>query len=265
MPDPQERKPLERPYEYQIARPEYDSYNRLKGHCHWVVFPDEPVIGIEDRRRRDAHPYWEDAWYAARHLTRPEFSQAPDAIGLAMNPASRRGQHQLHIHIGKLPSAMRQAMNASIGTSTKWVDVRVPGDHTYKGRYVATLSNPSPMELASDTWRECNMPHASLIVAGASDGKGFYVLSHTDVAVEARLDYTDDPRSCPDSAPAPDRCVGSCNGDGTVTVADIITLVNIAQGTAEPTACPLGIPADGTVAIDVILEAVDHALGGCVD
>lgn len=59
-------------------------------------------------------------------------------------------------------------------------------------------------------------------------------------------------------------CAGDCNGDGQVTVDELLTLVNIALGSAAVTACDAGdTNHDGTIGIDEILAAVDNALNGC--
>lgn len=57
-------------------------------------------------------------------------------------------------------------------------------------------------------------------------------------------------------------CVGDCNGDGEVTVGDILLLVNIAVGAAGPAACAAGT---GGAPVDValIVRAVNNALAGC--
>jgi cysteine-rich repeat protein len=58
-------------------------------------------------------------------------------------------------------------------------------------------------------------------------------------------------------------CVGDCDSTGDVLVNEIITLVSIALGNAQPSACPRGVP-DGTgVNVALIIEAVNHALDGC--
>jgi hypothetical protein len=68
-------------------------------------------------------------------------------------------------------------------------------------------------------------------------------------------------------APRPARaqatCVGDCGGDGSVTVDEIIIMVNIALGSAQPSACPDGIPSGATVDITLIIQAVNNALGMC--
>jgi hypothetical protein len=58
-------------------------------------------------------------------------------------------------------------------------------------------------------------------------------------------------------------CVGDCDGTGAVAVNNIITLVNIALGNAQPPECARGIPTGAQVDIGVILHAVKNALYGC--
>ncbi len=60
-------------------------------------------------------------------------------------------------------------------------------------------------------------------------------------------------------------CVGDCNNDGAVTIDELITLVNIALGTAQPSACPHGIPSGAEVDVALIIQAVNAALIGCTD
>jgi hypothetical protein len=63
---------------------------------------------------------------------------------------------------------------------------------------------------------------------------------------------------------APDSCPGDCSGDGTVTVDEILTLVNIALGNALVASCDSGDGnGDGQVTVDEILAAVNAALNGC--
>jgi hypothetical protein len=58
-------------------------------------------------------------------------------------------------------------------------------------------------------------------------------------------------------------CVGDCNDNGSVTVDELLTLVNIALDNAQPSACPSGVPAGAGVNIALIVEAVNNALTGC--
>jgi hypothetical protein len=59
-------------------------------------------------------------------------------------------------------------------------------------------------------------------------------------------------------------CAGDCNGDGQVTVDEILTMVNIALGNTPVTACEAGdANHDGQITVDEILAAVNNALNGC--
>lgn len=57
-------------------------------------------------------------------------------------------------------------------------------------------------------------------------------------------------------------CVGDCDGNGSVTVDELITLVNIALGDEQPSACS-NVPNGTTVDIVLIIQAVNNALSGC--
>ena len=50
---------------------------------------------------------------------------------------------------------------------------------------------------------------------------------------------------------------------GRVTVNEIIVLVNIALGSAEPAACAAGIPSGAHVDVALIIQAVNSTLNGC--
>jgi len=59
-------------------------------------------------------------------------------------------------------------------------------------------------------------------------------------------------------------CVGDCNGDGQVTVNELIQMVNIALGAANVTACIAGdANGDGSITVNEIVAGVNNALGGC--
>ncbi len=65
----------------------------------------------------------------------------------------------------------------------------------------------------------------------------------------------------PTSTPRP--CVGDCDGSRDVSINELITMVNIALGTAQPSACPDGIPSGDGVNISLIIQAVNDSLSGC--
>ena len=68
----------------------------------------------------------------------------------------------------------------------------------------------------------------------------------------------------PTATAAPSACAGDCNRDGTVTVDEILTGVNIALGGMQHDAC-LSIDADGSgsVSVDELLQAINNVLAGC--
>lgn len=64
--------------------------------------------------------------------------------------------------------------------------------------------------------------------------------------------------------PTPSTCVGDCNGDGAVTVDELLSMVNIALGNAPVGSCLAGDGnGDGQISVDEILTAVNNGLNGC--
>jgi hypothetical protein len=61
-----------------------------------------------------------------------------------------------------------------------------------------------------------------------------------------------------------EECGGDCNGDGSVTVDEVVVGVNIALGNVAMSACPSAdSDHDGNVTVDEVVGAVTHALAGC--
>jgi hypothetical protein len=59
-------------------------------------------------------------------------------------------------------------------------------------------------------------------------------------------------------------CAGDCNGDGKVTVDEVVKVVSIASGAAPPDSCPAAdANHDGAVSVDEAVRAVNNALHGC--
>jgi hypothetical protein len=58
-------------------------------------------------------------------------------------------------------------------------------------------------------------------------------------------------------------CVGDCDGSGTVSVGDLITLVNILLGDLDASACSKGISAGAHIDIALIIRGVNSLLSGC--
>ena len=61
----------------------------------------------------------------------------------------------------------------------------------------------------------------------------------------------------------PINCVGDCNAGASVTVDEIMTIVNIALGPAGPSACANGVPTGAAINVALIIQAVNNALTGC--
>jgi CDP-diacylglycerol pyrophosphatase len=153
---------------------------------------------VEDRKRRDIVSYWDRALFVAKHIRSPALKD--DELALAINPSDRRGQHQLHIHVGKLFSSMRQKIEG-VKKNTNFTQVAISiqgGVNKYQVRYLAdssisppeVLDNRSPFELVSKEFGEANMQASGIIVARSQDNQGFYILSIKSVKVEDQLDYT---------------------------------------------------------------------------
>ncbi len=69
-----------------------------------------------------------------------------------------------------------------------------------------------------------------------------------------------------DSPGPPTGCVGDCNDAGTVTIDELLAMVNVALGTIPTSACPAGDRnQDGAITVEEIITAVNVALngGGC--
>jgi hypothetical protein len=58
-------------------------------------------------------------------------------------------------------------------------------------------------------------------------------------------------------------CFGDCDNGGTVTVDEVIVLLNVALGNAPPDACPFPAPPAATVTVSDIIRAVNNLLEGC--
>jgi hypothetical protein len=102
-----------------------------------------------------------------------------------------------------------------------------------------------------------------LAVAAGGNGSFLLVWQSTGVTVPAQdgsgagifaQRYSAGPAACP----------GDCNGDGAVTINELVVGVAIGLGNAPVSRCPaFDRNADGTVAIAELIAAVDADLGGC--
>src|SRR5215468_2793082 len=58
-------------------------------------------------------------------------------------------------------------------------------------------------------------------------------------------------------------CVGDCDGDGSVIISELITMVTIALGSADASACPGAHCENDVLDVACIVRAVQPALFGC--
>jgi ELWxxDGT repeat protein len=58
-------------------------------------------------------------------------------------------------------------------------------------------------------------------------------------------------------------CVGDCDGDGGVTIAELVRLVGVALGLPSSGPCAVGGEPGAAVTIDRLVRAVGNALDGC--
>ena len=58
-------------------------------------------------------------------------------------------------------------------------------------------------------------------------------------------------------------CSGDCNGDGSVTIDEVVTGVRMLLGEQPTTACPIDANGDGFVTVDELIAAVNSVLIGC--
>ncbi len=59
------------------------------------------------------------------------------------------------------------------------------------------------------------------------------------------------------------QCLGDCDGDGRVSVSELVRGVNIALGTTPLSNCPAFDDGSGTVTVSSLVRAVNYALDGC--
>lgn len=84
------------------------------------------------------------------------------------------------------------------------------------------------------------------------------VVTHAPTATATAL-----PTTLPTPTPSAALCVGDCDGNGSVTVNELVVGVNIALGTDAVDDCRADADADGKVTISTLIAAVDNLLFNC--
>jgi len=135
-----------------------------------------------------------------------------------------------------------------------------------------------PTATPTDTRTATEMPPSTLTATQASTSTLTPAASSTQTAtptltvtrpVLSSVTATQTPTHTPTTTPTatatptatPVVCVGDCDGNGNVSIDELIKMVNIALGGTPPSACPKGIEKD-PVTIDELISGVNHALGG---
>jgi hypothetical protein len=82
--------------------------------------------------------------------------------------------------------------------------------------------------------------------------------------VTANVDNTNVSVLINTGTPPTPSCVGDCDGDGEVSIGELILGVNISLGNQQISACPaFDANGDGGVGINELIQAVNNALEGC--
>jgi len=85
----------------------------------------------------------------------------------------------------------------------------------------------------------------------------------TTTTVVPTATLTPSPTPTPTSTPTP-TCVGDCNGDGQVTVNELVAMVNIVLEQMPLIGCRAGDASqDGVITVNEIVAGVNNALGRC--
>jgi matrixin len=96
----------------------------------------------------------------------------------------------------------------------------------------------------------------------ATDNMGNSHIKELDITVNPPGVPTHTP--LPTATPVPGACAGDCNGNGVVSIDEILKGVNIALSAQPVSLCPsFDANHSGTVTVDELLKAVHAALNGC--
>lgn len=158
-------------------------YPRASGEsCRFILWALDPVVGVEDIYLRKQKNYWQQSFEASQQLVSPRFPMSSLALGI--QPATQRGQHQLHIHIGTLGSGYRKAIDSLDldSQATQMIDLN---GYKFYVRYIPDLedekpfSGRNPFDVVSEMipGGERSMPLYGVLVAIAKNQKGIFVLA----------------------------------------------------------------------------------------
>jgi len=133
------------------------------------------------------------------------------------------------------------------------VKYNTPDALTYASLFTASGSQQLP-EIPAD---------ASALTFDGVGRKLVFVSQKQLFVADLALD-SDTPTPTSTPTPALARCLGDCDASGDVTVNELITMVNIALGSANISLCAVGdADSSGTIEINEIIAAVNNALASC--
>jgi CDP-diacylglycerol pyrophosphatase len=149
----------------------------INGIAQHLAIPTRRIGGVESPEILDpALPnYWRAAWAARSYLNARLPHELPrDAIGLAINAASRRSQDQLHIHIDCVATDVRDALaayGARLGGDWHVLPFTLRGRRYWARRLdSADLSDAAPFRLLADgvPGAKGDMAEETLVAIGAT-------------------------------------------------------------------------------------------------
>ncbi len=169
--------------QYDIRYRDPVRYPRAEGeNCRFLVWALNPSIGVEDIHARTDYPYWNQAWRASQHLVKPSFPIKQ--VGFIIQSAITRGQHQLHIHIGRLFPDYRQAID-TLEQNPRIIQRIMIRGRLFYARFILNASGKgpftgaNPFDVASGMIPEgmAGVPEYGIMAAIASNRKGVFVLA----------------------------------------------------------------------------------------
>jgi hypothetical protein len=153
------------------------------------------------------------------------------------------------------PAALQRLLMHEIGHG-----IGLGHPNTYNANFDTDLDPFNPMPIRPDD------PFAGIIYSPNRNAQA--IMSNDRSHVGAFLLFTElqnDDRGGRDVLyPSLILCPGDCNGDGRVTIAELLTAVNVALGTTAVAAClHADRDHDSSVSVDELISAVNTALHGC--
>jgi hypothetical protein len=217
---------------------------------------------------------------ANRTITAEIFQGIPGQPGAALLGSVSFDSSMAHGQLGGVPLPspvpLTQGQQYFIGfLNVGGLGLNVDADNDFQG----SNSDPDGMSDSCDGQIPanpvCDPDGAALRLLGSAASGGLHIdydgsntfagVDHdlAPVALDAPIIDLRASVSAPSPTPSESMCVGDCNGDGQVIVNELITLVDIALGSAQPSSCPDGLPSGVQVNVALVISAVNHALNGC--